>query len=113
MFRVGLLNRAFNGDLVRDPSGTNKVAFHQLDAMLQGKLIDFLTIDDRDDDLIVANDSLPRSRTKRQRIGTRTVDRLVVHGGETEVAFPVTVSNIVVAWRGGEKQPLPYSDVFF
>ena len=33
-FRVSLLNPAFNGDLVRDPSGTNKVALHQRDAML-------------------------------------------------------------------------------
>ena len=64
--RPTLLDRAFNGDLVCDPSRTNEITCHERDAVLQSKIIDFLTINHREYDLVVANDPLSSSRSKRQ-----------------------------------------------
>src|SRR5262249_33086408 len=64
-YRVGFLNRALNDDLGRHPSGTKEVAFDRGNAMLYGELVDFLTVNYRNDEFVVANDSLTRRRSKR------------------------------------------------
>src|SRR6516165_10800643 len=56
-----LLDRPFDCDLVGYPSGSDQITFNQCDAMLQHELVDFLTINDRDHDLVVAYDALPSS----------------------------------------------------
>src|SRR5262249_33069854 len=101
--RPALLDRAFNGDLVGHPSSTDKIAFNERDAMLQREFVDLLTIDDRDHDLVVANDSLSSSRSKRQSIRAWTVDRLIVHRDDTEVSLFITMANVIVTWRGSKE----------
>src|SRR5215467_2536387 len=101
--RPSLLDRAFNGDLVAHPSSTDKIAFNERDAMLQCEFVDLLTIDDRDHDPVVANDALSSSRSKRQRVGAWTIDRLVVHRNDTEIALFIAMANVVVARCGSQK----------
>src|SRR5262245_47710691 len=101
--RPSLLDRPFNSDLVGDPSGTDKIAFNERDAVLQREFVDLLTIDDRDHDLVVANDPLSSGRSKCQRVRTWTIDRLVVHRKDTEIAFFIAMANVVMAWRSSEK----------
>src|SRR5262245_8719867 len=100
---ASLLDRTFDGDLVGHPSGTNKVALNERDAMFQRELVDFLTIYDGDHDLAVANDALSSSRSKRQGVRAWTIDHLVVHRNDTEVAFFIAMANVVMAWRSSEK----------
>src|SRR5215471_20970271 len=102
-FRPTLLDRAFNGDLVCDPSRTNEITCHERDAVLQSKIIDFLTINHREHDLVVANDALSSSRSKRQGVRAWTIDRLVVHRNDTEIALFIAMANVVVA-RCGSKE---------
>src|SRR5262249_18640700 len=109
--RPSLLDRAFNGDLVGHPSSTDKIALDERDAMLQREFIDLLTVDDRDHDLVVANEALPSGRPKRQGVRGGTVDRLVIHRDNTEIALFIAMANVVVARRGGEEQALANADV--
>src|SRR5262245_28636562 len=101
--RPSLLDRALNGDLVRHPSSTDMVALDERDAMLQREFVDLLTVDDRDHDLVVANDALSSGRSKRQGIRAWTIDRLVVHRNDTKIAFFIAMANVVMARRGSEE----------
>src|SRR5262245_12856800 len=101
--RPSLLDRAFDSDLVGHPSSTDKIAFNERDAMLQRKFVNLLTVNDRDHDFVVANDALSSGRSKRQRVCTWTIDRLIVHRDDTEIALFIAVANVVVAWRGSEE----------
>src|SRR6516162_7926414 len=77
--RTCLLNSALDSNLICDPFCSDEVTTYESDAVLEGEIVDFLTVDDRDDDLVVANDALPSSRPKRQTVRAWTIDRLVVH----------------------------------
>src|SRR5215831_9096801 len=110
--RPALLDRAFNGDLVGHPSSTDKIAFNERDAMLQREFVNLLTINDRDHDLVVANDALSSSRSKRQSVRAWTVDRLVIHRDDAKITFFVAMANVVVPWRGSEEETLAHADVF-
>src|SRR5262245_46169508 len=101
--RLSLIDRAFDSDLVGHPSSADKIALNERDAMLQREFVDLLTIDHRDHDLVVANDALPSSRSKGQGVRAWTVDRLVVHRGDTEIALFIAMANVVVARRGSEE----------
>src|SRR5262249_56396657 len=98
-----LLDRAFNSDLVGHPSSTDKIAFNERDGMLQREFVDLLTVDERDHDLVVANDALSSSRSKRHGVRAWTIDRLVVHRGDTEIALFIPMANVVVARCGSEE----------
>src|SRR5262249_29498742 len=102
-FRPSLLDGTLNSNLIGHPSSTDKIAFNERDAMLQREFVDLLTINDRDHDLVVANDALSSSRSKRQRVRAWTIDRLVVHRNDAEIAFFIAMANVVVAWRSSEK----------
>src|SRR5262249_19536238 len=101
--RPSLLDHAFNGDLVRHPSSTDKIALDERDAMLQREFVDLLTVDDRDHDLVVANDALSSGRSKRQGVRAWTVDRLIVHRDDTEFTLFIEMTNVVGGWCGSEK----------
>src|SRR5262245_38206282 len=101
--RLSLLDRAFNSDLVGHPSSTDKIAFNERDAMLQREFVDLLTVDDRDHDLVVANDAFSSGRSKRQGVCAWTVDRVVVHRGDTKIALVIAMANVVVARCGSQK----------
>src|SRR6516165_6993756 len=101
--RPSLLDRAFHSDLVGHPSSTDEIAFNERDAMLQREFVDLLTIDDRDHDLVVANDPLSSGRSKCQRVRAWTIDRLVVHRNDTEIALFIAMANVVVARCGSEE----------
>src|ERR1700751_5815147 len=103
--RASFLDGTFNGDLVSDPSGTNEIAFHERNPVLQSEVVDLLAIDDRDHDLGVADDALPGSRTERQRVCPRTVNRFVIHRYDTEIALFISMANVIMAGRSGEEQP--------
>src|SRR5262249_19376918 len=101
--RPSLLDGALNGDLIGHPSSADDIALNERDAMLQREFVDLLTISDRDHDLVVANDALSSSRSKRQNVRAWTVNRLVVHRKDAEIAFFIAMANVVVAWRSSEK----------
>src|SRR5262249_690034 len=101
--RPSLLHRALNGDLVGHPSGTDKIALNERDAMFQREFVDLLTIDDRDHHLVAANDALSSCRTKRQSVRAWTVDLFVVHRDDTEITLFIAMANVVVAWRSSEE----------
>src|SRR5262245_31486885 len=95
--RSGLLDGTFYGDLVGHPSGTDKIALNERNAMLQRELVNLLTIDNRDHDFVVANDALAGRRSKRQGVCAWTVDRFVVHRNDTEIALFISMANVIVA----------------
>src|SRR5215831_5553482 len=101
--RPALLDRAFNGDLVGHPSSTDKIAFNERDAMLQREFVDLLTIDDRDHDLVVANDALSSSRSERQSVRAWTVNCCVIHRNDVEIALFVAVVDVIDVRCGGEE----------
>src|SRR5262245_18478951 len=101
--RPSLLEGTLDSNLIGHPSSTDKIAINERDAMLQREFVDLLTIDDRDHDLVVANDALSSSRSKGQSIRAWPVDRLIVHRHDTEVALFITMANVVVAWRGSKE----------
>jgi len=99
---TSLFNCALNGYLIRNPSCTNQVAFHESKPVFKGKLIYFLPVNNRNYDFVVANDALSRSRSKSQSVGARPVDRLVVHRNDTKIALFIAMANVVVARRGSD-----------
>src|SRR5262245_59692730 len=111
MFRAGLFDCTFDGNLVSDPPCTDEIALDESNAMLQGEVVDFLAIDDRDHDLVVANDVLPSSRCERQGICARTLDCFVIHRDDPEITLFISMSDVIVAWRGSEEHPLANLDV--
>src|SRR5262245_31891688 len=59
--RPSLLDRAFDCDLVGDPFRTDKVALNERNAVLEGEVVDLLTIDHRDHDPVVTYNALSSS----------------------------------------------------
>src|SRR5450759_124783 len=94
-----LLDRTLDRDLVRDPSRAYFVAFDERDPVLKRKVVDLLTVDNRDHDFIVAYDAVASSRSESQCVRTRSKDSLVIHRDDTKVALPITMANIVMTRR--------------
>src|SRR5262245_52246026 len=109
--RPSLLDRALNSYLVGHPSCTDKIALNERDAMLERKFVDLFAINDRDHDLVVANDALSSSRSKRQSVRAWTVHRLVVHRHDAEITLFIAMPNVVVARRCSEEEAFANANV--
>src|SRR5262245_6759792 len=109
--RPRLLNRAFNGNLVGNPSRVYQVSLNERDAMFQREVVNLLAINDGDHDLVVANDALSSSRSKRQSVRAWTVHRLVVHRHDAEITLFIAMPNVVVARRCSEEEAFANANV--
>src|SRR4029453_9118295 len=110
--RTNLLDGLLNGDQICHPLRTNLILIDKRDALFTREIIDHLLVNERYDHLVTTDNSLVCGCPKGQCMGARSVNRFVVHKVEAKLAFLVTVMNVDMAGRGGEKQPLPDPYIF-